>query len=523
MALTKVTNTGIADDAVTTDKIEDGTVLAVDIAPGTVPATKLASTLNLSSKSVTLASGEISNAELANSSITVNGSSVSLGGSATVKHIDWQAVTVADGSTTLNTTAGKGYFLDTNAGVIEVFLPSSPTRGDTVVLADYSGTFATNQIIINTGGQLLDSTAGNDFKVTTNNSIVELVYVDAAKGWLVKLNQAAGTTPSGVMNDAGGYDTPIQLVAATGGTVTTSGDYKIHVFTGDGCFTVSCVSPCSPAKLDYIVVAGGGSGGAGRGGGGGAGGMRLSAEEYTCGSPIANPTGLSFSATTYPVTVGGGGAARVYPASPMLGNPGSNSAFSTITSAGGGAGQGENTAGSGASGGSGGGGAINFCTQTGGGSGNSPPVAPPQGNNGGSGAPGPACNKSGGGGGGAATAGSNGTGTPSTGGAAGIGSYVPSSFGTPTGTPGPISGAKYFAGGGGGSPSCGSPSPPIAGGFGGGGGSGVASGFSCSGFAATSGTANTGGGGGGGGHNACRSGAAGGKGIVVIRYKYQIA
>jgi hypothetical protein len=173
MALTKVTNTGIADDAVTTDKIEDGTVVAADIAPGT-----------------------IANAKLANSSITLNGSSLSLGGSATVKHIDWQALTVADGSTTLNTTAGKGYFLDTNAGVIEVFLPSSPTRGDTVVLADYSGTFATNQIIINTGGQLLDSTAGNDFKVTTNNSIVELVYVDAAKGWLVKLNQAAGTTPS---------------------------------------------------------------------------------------------------------------------------------------------------------------------------------------------------------------------------------------------------------------------------------------------------------------------------------------
>ena len=111
MALTKVTNTGIADDAVTTDKIEDGTVVAADIAPGT-----------------------IANAKLANSSITVNGSSVSLGGSATLKHIDWQALTVADGFTTLNAEAGKGYFLDTNAGVIEVFLPcllyTSPSPRD---------------------------------------------------------------------------------------------------------------------------------------------------------------------------------------------------------------------------------------------------------------------------------------------------------------------------------------------------------------------------------------------------------
>jgi hypothetical protein len=32
------------------------------------------------------------------------------------------------------------------------------------------------------------------------------------------------------------------FIAATGGTVTTeSGDYKIHSFTGDGCFVVSTV------------------------------------------------------------------------------------------------------------------------------------------------------------------------------------------------------------------------------------------------------------------------------------------
>jgi hypothetical protein len=56
-----ITATQLATDAVTTIKITDANVTAA----------KLASTLDLSGKSVTLANGEISNAELANSSFTI--------------------------------------------------------------------------------------------------------------------------------------------------------------------------------------------------------------------------------------------------------------------------------------------------------------------------------------------------------------------------------------------------------------------------------------------------------------------
>ncbi len=212
--------------------------------------------------------------------------------------VNWNAVTVADGSTQLNASVGNGYFLDTNAGVIEVFLPSSPTRGDTIVLADYSGTFATNKVIVNTGGVLIDSTQGgpapgNEFEITTNNAIVELVYVDAAKGWLVK-NNVAPSALNTITGTGGGYDTLV-YITATGGTITTSGDYKIHTFTGDGCFVVSCAgagTPAAPSVVDYLVVAGGGAGGdaGNRGaGGGGAGGFRESHSTPISGCYTASP------------------------------------------------------------------------------------------------------------------------------------------------------------------------------------------------------------------------------------------
>ena len=73
-------------------------------------------------------------------------------------------------------------------------------------------------------------------------------------------------------NDFYGSETA-SFIAASGGSVATSGDYKIHTFTSSGTMTFSQVGNAAGSNtVEYLVVAGGGGGGSL--GGGGAAGMR---------------------------------------------------------------------------------------------------------------------------------------------------------------------------------------------------------------------------------------------------------
>src|SRR6056300_504915 len=113
MALTKLPKSGIADDAIDASKIEDGTIQAVELS-GTLSEEKLAT-------------GTIENAKLSNSTITINGTSISLGGSSSVGvDVNWQSVQ----TTGFTAVAGNGYFVDTTSGAITVTLPASATLGD---------------------------------------------------------------------------------------------------------------------------------------------------------------------------------------------------------------------------------------------------------------------------------------------------------------------------------------------------------------------------------------------------------
>ena len=173
--------------------------------------------------------------------------------------------------------------------------------------------------------------------LNTQDQSVTLVYVDSTKGWRAVQDSTSDVTGA-------------QYIVATGGTIVCCGDYKTHIFTGPGTFTVCSVgNPAGSNTVDYLVVAGGGGGGAEhRGGGGGAGGFRLYSSAPGCNSPLNNCSALPVTVTGYPITVGAGGANT---------GCGANSVFSTITSAGGGFGNDYNcgAVGPGNPGGSGGG------------------------------------------------------------------------------------------------------------------------------------------------------------------------
>lgn len=262
------------------------------------------------------------------------------------------------------------------------------------------------------------------------------------------------------------------FTVATGGTIITQGDYKIHIITTATDFHVTQVG--DDPTVEYILIAGGGGGGYSRGGGGGAGGVI---------------TG-TFQATTmyYSATIGAGGAGGTS----GKGSNGGSTILDMLIAHGGGGGDSASTQTGGNSGGSGGGG----CDAGVGGTGTAG-----EGNDGGDGIPAGSPGYGAGGGGG--SQGVGGDGSSSSGGRGGRCLWT-TLMGKPIGVGGGGGGGAYGGGGGVGG----------AGGVGGGDGASYSPGGS--------GVAQTGGGGGGGGYSGgAYAGGAGGSGVAATRYKYK--
>ena len=294
----------------------------------TIPA---GATFDASSGTLTLADGSVTNAKLAgsitndkltNSSITINGSSVSLGGSTTIETgTSWQSDIKTSAFTAV---AGEGYWINTTSAAVTMTLPASASVGDTIEFSDYARTWNTNNVTVNPNNLNYQGNSSPNPVYDVNGQSVRIVYSGATQGW-----------------------------------IPTSDD------------DVSLETP-QLANIDYLVIAGGGGGGNTIGGGGGAGGM-ISATNITI---TKNNIFTATIGAGHPGNETGGSGTNTTLASNGLPNG------TTITAIGGGngGGHGTNNTGPGADGGSGGGGGANASSGTNqGGSGTSG-----QGNDGGS-------------------------------------------------------------------------------------------------------------------------------------------
>jgi len=396
--------------------------------------------------------------------------------------VDWQTGSIK--TSTFTAANGEGYFANTSGGAFTMNLPAG-SAGAIISVVDYTNTFQTNALTIAANGSEKIGGIAAPVNLSTEGQSVTLVYVDGTEGWKNTMDSTSNVTGN-------------PNLIATGGTITTCGNCKIHTFTGPGSFTVSNASQTAPENVVSYLIVGGGGGGGGLGGGGGGGGFRefkAPHQSYPV-SPRNGSTPITVTAQAYSVTIGAGGNGRAYNSV----NPGSGAAstvFGLSSAGGGGGGSGVNFP-NGGNGGSGGGGNGGYAGN--GGNGNTPPVSPSQGEPGGN-ANNPAA--SGGyqsGGGGGATEGSN----PSV----NAGPGVPGRGGQGTDTQ--ITSAPFSYAGGGGGGGCGPAGAASPCGTGGAGGTGPTPG--------SAGATNKGGGGGGTENNTAGNG---GSGIVIIRYKFQ--
>ena len=193
-----------------------------------------------------------------------SGSTLTLGGSGT-------AVTLACGATqsgfgrtgtvdwdttpktsTFTAVSGDGFFANTTSGGFTCNLPAG-AAGAIVSLADYAGTWQTGNLTVSPNGSDKIGGVNADVILNTEGQSVTFVFVDSTQGWI--------NVQDSTSNERGNA-----FITATGGTISTCGDFKIHTFTGPGTFCVSAAgATASENTVSYVVVAGGGGGGTGHG------------------------------------------------------------------------------------------------------------------------------------------------------------------------------------------------------------------------------------------------------------------
>ena len=496
MALTKINTNGVSDSAITSAKIDDGSITNDDIkSDAAITAGKLSATLDLSSKTITLPSASVTahatTPTLDSPSIT---GTLFVDDGSTVSHTigNWSeelTYVITPTNCTVGAVNSSGVFVVTHTSGN----PSYTIVATTDSLGLDNSSTVTKNIVMNLSAPTLSSPAdvgtATDvvYTITSTDSNDDKIILDMGSSNFTYSSVSVGTASKvGNTVECIGFTTnnpavTIQFTAeatysVTAKSVNIAGTYGDSALSSADSITIA---NWSAYNIDYLVVAGGGGGGAAAGGGGGAGGYRNSYNSETSGGGGSSESAIAAgNSTVYTVTVGSGQPGG---SSNNRGTNGSNSVFSTITSTGGGGGGSRSGQEAGNSGGSGGGCSIDGTFSGGSGTSN-------QGYSGG--------NASGGSGPGSGGGGAGGTGAQNGGSGGNGGNGVASS----------ISGASVYRGGGGAGSGGGNPGT---------GGTGGGADGAPDGGTSQDATVNTGGG--GGANDGASNTASGGSGVVILR------
>jgi hypothetical protein len=156
----------IADDSVTTTKIQNGAVTNVKLTNSIIKFADESSTVTSIPLGGTL---KFNGATLSGDTLEITGGT------------SWQAVKTSG----FTAVAGEGYFCNTTSAAFTATLPAAATIGDEVSFIDYAGTFDTNNLTIGRNGHNIQG-AAEDLTVATERAGFALVYVDVTQGWLLR-------------------------------------------------------------------------------------------------------------------------------------------------------------------------------------------------------------------------------------------------------------------------------------------------------------------------------------------------
>jgi hypothetical protein len=294
----------------------------------------------------------------------------------------WQAVQTGN----FTAVSGSGYPVNTTGGAITVTLPASPSAGNYVIIVDYAGTCATNNITINPNGANAQGNAAN-LVMNVKRQAYNFVYIDATQGWISFAQQSnpvatrysvdylsiaggGGAASIGGGGGAGGY--------LTSSTTLTSGEIYTITVGGGGAgspanFTTQGVNGTNSSLIGSgVSVTSLGGGGGGRasgavagnsGGSGGGSGGNDSATATTGASGTVGQGNNGGNSCANGTGGGGGGGAGAVGANGSntgrVAGAGGNGTASSITGSsvtragGGGGGANQSTGGAGGTGGGG--------------------------------------------------------------------------------------------------------------------------------------------------------------------------